>query len=168
MTRDFQRSKVYSSEFVLRDLLAQAKSSQNPIVTVAGITVTLPPEAKFGSLESSQDYGDRVLSHPAVKDCFPWVGSNVGVRRRRGVTKAHYSRMGREIAIPDQVDWAMRELVVLHEIAHHLSPGGHGPEFADAFLTLLGAVMGPEVALVLRVIYDDNGVDVRPRNKVCC
>ena len=165
---DYQRSRVYEAEWMLQALFANAAESGNPVVTVAGITVTLPPEAKFGSIESIQSYVDRVLAHPAVTAQFTWVAPNVSVRRRKGVQKAHYSRCNREIAIPDQVGWAMREVVVLHEIAHHLSWDGHGPQFADAFLTLLDAVMGPEVALVLRILYDDNKVDTRPRNKVCC
>jgi putative metallohydrolase (TIGR04338 family) len=166
VSRDYQQKRVYESEFFLRELFTNAVKSENPVVTIAGITVTLPPEAKFGSVESIRAYVDRVLTHPAVKEAFPWVAPNVAVRRRKGVAKAHYSRLHREIAIPDQVDWAMREVVVLHEVAHHLAPGGHGPAFTDAFLTVLGAVMGPEVALVLRVIYDDNKVDTRPGKRV--
>ena len=158
---DFQRKRVYEAEYVLRGLFTRATASENPVVTVAGITVTLPPEANFGSLESIQAYVDRVLAHPAVLARYPWVeGNRITVRRRRGATKAHYERGPRVIAIPDQVNWAMREVVVLHEIAHHLSWDGHGPGFADAFVTLLDAVMGPEAALMLRIAYDDGGVQV--------
>ena len=54
----------------------------------------------------------------------------------------------------------MRELVVLHEIAHHLSPTepAHGPDFVATFCELAGAVMGPEVGHVLRVVYAKEGV----------
>ena len=47
--------------------------------------------------------------------------------------------------------WALRELVVLHEVAHHLcdSDPPHGPEFVATFCELAAAVMGPEVAHVL-------------------
>ena len=56
--------------------------------------------------------------------------------------------------------WALRELVVLHEIAHHLvdSDPPHGPEFVATFCELAAAVMGPEAAHVLRVVYAREGV----------
>ena len=56
--------------------------------------------------------------------------------------------------------WALRELVVLHEVAHHLSDAvpPHGPEFVATFCELAQAVMGPEVAHVLRVVYAKEGV----------
>jgi putative metallohydrolase (TIGR04338 family) len=55
----------------------------------------------------------------------------------------------------------MRELVVLHELAHHLDSGGgpaHGPAFVATFCELAAAVMGPEVGHVLRVVYSKEGV----------
>ena len=55
----------------------------------------------------------------------------------------------------------MRELVVLHEIAHHLDDGAgaaHGPEFVATFCELAAVVMGPEVGHVLRVVYAKEGV----------
>jgi putative metallohydrolase (TIGR04338 family) len=54
----------------------------------------------------------------------------------------------------------LRELVVLHEIAHHLCrvEPPHGPEFVAAFCELADVVMGPEVAHVLRVVYAKEGV----------
>ena len=58
-------------------------------------------------------------------------------------------------------DWALRELVVLHEIAHHLcGPDGpaHGPRFTATFCALAAAVMGPEAGHVLRVVYAKQGV----------
>ena len=56
--------------------------------------------------------------------------------------------------------WALRELVVLHEFAHHVcrSDPPHGPEFVAAHCELASAVMGPEVAHVLRVVYAKEGV----------
>lgn len=44
--------------------------------------------------------------------------------------------------------------VVLHEIAHHLSPNdaepAHGPGFADRYLSLVTEIIGPEAGFVLR------------------
>ncbi|MBZ4631374.1 TIGR04338 family metallohydrolase [Mycobacterium avium subsp. hominissuis] len=159
--RDVQKCRVYHAEEIMRNMLRNCAESGNPVVTVNGITVTLPPEARFGSLQSVQDYIDRVLAHPAVVARFGPPGP-VTVRARRGTTQAHYEPYGAVMAIPDHGSlWALRETVVLHEIAHHLDTSGgahHGPRFVDTYLTLLEAVIGPEAALVMRVIYADNAV----------
>ena len=48
----------------------------------------------------------------------------------------------------------MRELVVLHELAHHLEPdpaaAAHGPAFVHRYAHLVTEVIGPEVGLLLR------------------
>jgi putative metallohydrolase (TIGR04338 family) len=85
------------------------------------------------------------------------------VRARRGVTAAHYERRDAvaTIAVPDRTSsWALRELVVLHEIAHHLCDAEppHGPRFVATFCELAGVVMGREVEHVLRVVYVKEGV----------
>jgi len=163
--RDSQKSLVYESEFVLRDIYRRAAQSGNPMVEMNGAHVTLPPEARFGNVETIQSYVDRVLQMPSVIEAFG-ESRRVMVRKRKGVTKAHYS-LG-EIAIPDtRSQWALREIVVLHELAHHYSPRGaaHGPEFASTFLTLLELVVGPEAALILRMIFADNGVQIVAKSK---
>ena len=155
--RDTQRGRVYSAQHNLGQIFDNART--NPTFTIEGITVTLPPEGKFASLESIQAYVNRVLRHPAVTAEFPHLdGAKILVRRRKGAKAAHYERATQTIAIPDQVGWAMRELVVLHELAHHLSWDQHGPQFVGAFVALLDAVMGPEVALVARMLFSHNNV----------
>jgi putative metallohydrolase (TIGR04338 family) len=55
----------------------------------------------------------------------------------------------------------MRELVVLHELAHHLCGGdgpAHGPKFVGTFCALAATVMGPEAGHVLRVVYAKEAV----------
>jgi putative metallohydrolase (TIGR04338 family) len=90
--------------------------------------------------------------------------SPLRVRARRAATAAHYeNRDGAgTIAVPDRdtADWAMRELVVLHEVAHHLcrAQQAHGPEFVATICTLTELVMGPELGHVLRVVYAKEGV----------
>ncbi|CKS55431.1 Uncharacterised protein [Mycobacterium tuberculosis] len=90
--------------------------------------------------------------------------SPVRVRARRAATAAHYENHGGTgtIAVPDRhtAGWAMRELVVLHEVAHHLCqvPPPHGPEFVATVCTLTELVMGPEVGHVFRVVYAQEGV----------
>ena len=54
----------------------------------------------------------------------------------------------------------MRELVMLHEIAHHLChvQPPHGSRYVATLCTLAELVMGPELGHVLRVVYAKEGV----------
>jgi putative metallohydrolase (TIGR04338 family) len=155
--RDYQRSKVYAAEDHFGDLLD--RSVENAQIMLAGSTLVLEPEAKFSTPVTVQAYVDRVLSHPAVVARFG--PSRVTVRQRKGVTKTVYAYRLREIAVPDTKS-ALREIVILHELAHHFAGGlaGHGPQFTAAFLELVGAVMGVQAQLALRIVYGDGGVEV--------
>jgi putative metallohydrolase (TIGR04338 family) len=161
VTRDVQRSAVYAAEQFVRTLFDRAAQRGNRVVDFFGTQLTLPPEARFGSVESVRRYVDDVLAMPAVG--ARWQAGPLAVRARRGATAAHYevTGSGAVIAVPErQSTWALRELVVLHEIAHHLSGAvpAHGPEFVGTFSALCEVVMGPEVGHVLRVVYDKEGV----------
>lgn len=146
--RDSQREKVYQAEYRLRDLFETAEAIGNPQVELDGIRLVLPPEARFASVDSVQHYVDRVIGTPG----------KVRVRERRGQAKAHY-QYG-EIAIPVLDRWALREVVVLHEVAHHLSLGhGHDGVFVATLTDLLGRVMGPEVALAYRILCAHEGAE---------
>ena len=154
--RDTQRAKVYAAEEFVRTLFDRAAEHGNHVVEFFGTQLTLPPEGRFATVAAVQRYVDEVLDH---------VGADrpLTVRPRRGATAAHYERTddGATIAVPDRRStWALRELVVLHEIAHHLCDADppHGPEFVATFCELAEAVMGPEVAHVLRVVYAKEGV----------
>jgi putative metallohydrolase (TIGR04338 family) len=161
--RDTQRAKVYAAEEFVRTLFGRAAEHGNRVVEFFGTQLTLPPEGRFASAPSVQRYVDDVLAHPAVLARWPAVGA-LTVRARRGATAAHYERAadhGATIAVPDRHStWALRELVVLHEVAHHLCDAEppHGPEFVTTFCELTELVMGPEVAHVLRVVYAKEGV----------
>lgn len=162
MTRDAQRAKVYAAEGFVRTMFDRAAERGDPVVEFFGTRLTLPPEARFGSVESVQTYVDDVLSHPGVRGRWP-AALPLRVRPRRGATAAHYERAGdaATIAVPeDRSAWALRELVVLHEIAHHLADTDppHGPDFVATFCELAAAVMGAEVAFVLRMVYAREGV----------
>jgi putative metallohydrolase (TIGR04338 family) len=163
VTRDVQRAKVYAAEGFVRTMFDRAAERGDPVVEFFGTRLTLPPEARFGSVQSVQSYVDDVLSHPAVRARWPAVMMSLRVRPRRGATAAHYERAGdaATIAVPeDRSAWALRELVVLHEIAHHLSDAvpAHGPDFVATFCELAATVMGAEVAFVLRMVYAKEGV----------
>ena len=152
MSRDAQKSKVYSAEHFIWKLLDE--SGQFPTAEAFGSTVVLPPELRFGDLAAVQKYVNRVLAMPEVKDRWSRRASlPVVVRERRGNAKAHYEYSRNVIAIPVtsrlRDDWAMREVVVLHEIAHHLSSvPDHGEEFVGILEFLLGLLLGPELGLL--------------------
>jgi putative metallohydrolase (TIGR04338 family) len=160
--RDTQRAKVYAAEEFVRTLFDRAAEHGSNVVEFFGTQLTLPTEARFGSAASVQRYVDDVLAHSAVRARWPAVAVPA-VRTRRGATAAHYEYTdeGATIAVPDRRStWALRELVVLHEMAHHLCDADppHGPEFVATFCELAAAVMGPEVGHVLRVVYAKEGV----------
>lgn len=163
--RDSQRSKVYGAEEFARTLFDRAAEHGSGVIDFFGAALTLPPEARFSSLASVQRYVDQVLALPTVRTAWPDAGV-LSVRPRRGATAAHYEVRDGDgvIAVPAQTTrWALRELVVLHEVAHHLCPvnPAHGPQFAATFCELAAAVMGPEAGHVLRVLYDKHGVRLR-------
>ena len=161
--RDTQRSKVYAAEQFVRTLFDRAGEHGSQAVEFFGTQLTLPPEGRFGSVPAVQRYVDDVLRLPAVRRHWPVVPP-LTVRARRAATAAHYEHRDGTgvIAVPDRgtADWAMRELVVLHEVAHHLSDAQppHGPEFVATMCTLAELVMGPELGHVLRVVYAKEGV----------
>ncbi len=161
--RDVQRAKVYAAEVFVRTVFDRAGETGRRSVEFFGTALTLPPEARFGSVAAVQRYVDDVLTLSTVRARWP-DASALTVRARRGTTAAHYEKLGAAgvIAVPDQrgVDWALRELVVLHEIAHHLcdTRPPHGPEFVATFCELAEMVMGPELGYVLRVVFAKEGV----------
>ncbi len=162
MVRDAQRSKVYAAEQFVRTMFDRATQHHSRAIDFFGTALTLPPEARFASVESVQRYVDQVLAMPAVVRRWGPVPA-LTVRPRRGHTAAHYEsgERGAAIAVPEQTSrWALRELVLLHEIAHHLCPAepAHGAEFTATFTALAEVVMGSEVGHVLRVVYAKEGV----------
>jgi putative metallohydrolase (TIGR04338 family) len=136
----------------------RAAQHSSRVIDFFGAQLTLPPEAKFGSVAAVQRYVDEVTARVGAPP--------VTVRARRGTKAAHYETDGAVIAVPEQdTTWALRELVVLHELAHHLCAEGpnadapaHGPEFVATYCELCASVMGPEVGLVLRMVYAKEGV----------
>jgi len=152
--RDYQRAKVYAAEQALRF----AYDHPADTITIAGVTLSLEPEDRFASLADLRVYVDRVIYHPEVIATFGFAGP-VGVRHRKGAAKAHYQHHDAVIAVPvTGSGWALRELVVLHELAHHLAPGAqHGPEFTAAFVDLVQIIIGPQAALALRLLLHEQG-----------
>lgn len=162
MTRDGNRSKFYETERLIFRLMERPGGGAHT-VELAGTTITVPAEVKFGSVESVQRYVDRVLGADSVAQAFDRAAVPVSVRDRKSSRAAHYTAATAEIAVPAASGnrWAMRELVILHEVAHHLAPSGgpaHGPQFVQTLITLVGLVLGPETALVYRVLLSEAGL----------
>lgn len=163
--RDSQRSRVYDAEKLVRAMFDNVASSSRREVQLHGSTITLPIERRFASVESVQDYVNRVLSLNWVRNTWPKAAVPVTVRSRAGQAAAHYEPETATIAVPPGQPgrgWAMRELVVLHELAHHLAPHSssdspHGPAFLGRLLTLVSELIGAEAAFVLRVTLHDCG-----------
>jgi putative metallohydrolase (TIGR04338 family) len=156
------KQAVYRGEDALERLLDVA-NTENGIKTcrVGTTTLVLPVERKFASLETVRAYVDKVLELVASEP-RDWANNSgpIKVRHRKGDTKATYC-CG-VIAIPSKAGWAMREVTVLHEIAHHLNDsyqdGDHGPKWRYGFIKLLELCIAPEAALALQVLWFAEGV----------
>lgn len=168
--RDSQRQRVYDAEHQVRRQLELAAAGARTI-TVAASTLVLPLEVRFGTLDAAQRYTDAVVATDAFVRRFPRAaGVPLRLRARRGDRHAHYEAPD-TIAVHDAVagsGWALRELVLLHEIAHHAAthdlPAGpaHGPAYTGAVVRLVTDAMGPEVGLLLTTAFAEHGVATTP------
>jgi putative metallohydrolase (TIGR04338 family) len=161
--RDDQRARLYEAEGVLARMID--RRCDFPVVDAFGSRVAVPDDRKFGDIDSVQRYVDAVLSLRWVRRAVPERATlPVRVRARAGATKAEYEFATHTVAVPTHRvggRWAMRELVVLHELAHHLRPdAGHGPEFAAQLLELVEELVGAEAAFLLRSSFLDAGVQI--------
>lgn len=169
--RDTQRAMVYDAEQLVRSVFDRAAEFGQRTVEVHGSRLTLPVERKFASVDSVQQYCDRVLALGWVVASWERAGVPIRVRARAGNIAAHYESGQAVLAVPlhgqtsarGRTAWALRELVVLHELAHHLEPqptavAAHGPEFCARYVDLADGVIGPEAGLLLRLTFHDSGV----------
>ncbi|WP_068068140.1 TIGR04338 family metallohydrolase [Nocardia xishanensis] len=166
--RDTQRANVYDAEQLVRGMFDRADEYGNRTVELYGSHLTLPVERRFASVASVQTYAEKVLALNWVRAQWDRAEAPVRVRSRAGATAAHYEAADAVLAVPLHTGgtaWALRELVVLHELAHHLEPAPgevapHGPEFCTRYLELVDGVIGPEAALVLRTTMLSCGVRI--------
>ncbi|MBC7373039.1 MAG: TIGR04338 family metallohydrolase, partial [Frankiales bacterium] len=136
------------------------------LATIGGSSLLLPSERRLGSLESAADYCERVLALPEVV-AVAGVLTPPALRTRRGARVAHWEPPG-VIALPVPIHgepWALRETVLLHELAHHVAElsglaRGHRPPFPAVMLLLVQAVLGEQAAFALRVDYGGERVQV--------
>ncbi|MEV0028930.1 TIGR04338 family metallohydrolase [Nocardia sp. NPDC050793] len=166
--RDTQRAKVYDAEQLVRGMFERADEYGNRTVELYGSHITLPVERRFASVASVQTYAEKVLALNWVRAQWDRAEVPVRVRSRAGATAAHYEAADAVLAVPLHTGgtaWALRELVVLHELAHHLEPepgevAPHGPGFCTRYLELVDGIIGPEAALVLRTTMLSCGVRI--------
>lgn len=140
---DRHRQAVYRAEDQWSSLIDRGGT-----VDFFGSTLQAPVQLRFGRLEEVTTYVDRA--------CTDYGITAPTVRHRKGGTRAHYE--AGVIAIPTNEPWAMRESVVLHEIAHHVcvsSAGSteHDEHFTSAMLDLVRTRLGFEAELLLRTGY---------------
>lgn len=155
MSRDNDKSLVYEAEFAVRDL-----TERGGTIEVHGNRMTAPIERRFSNISTVQDYVNKVLALNWVKAAWPNAGP-IEVVYRKGDKFATYG--GGRIKINDSREgmWALREIVVLHEMAHHFARGdAHGVKFRQAFLTLIEEIIGAEIAWLLRIEYAERGLSV--------
>ncbi len=146
--RDVERGAVYEAEDRLARWFALGR------VRAFGSPWVLETQARFGSVPEVQRYVDAVLGHLGVQ-------RPVTIRERRGATRAHYEPDGVIALPPERIggQWALQEVVVLHELAHHLAPGQlHGPGFRAAMLRLLRARGHDVAAHLLSIAYVEAGL----------
>lgn len=163
-----QRQRLYDAEHQVRRQLEFAAAGART-VTVAASTLVLPLEVRFGSLQAAQGYLDAVRGTGAFTQCFPRAAAApLRLRPRRGDRSAHYEAPG-TIALhePERgTGWSLRELVVLHELAHHAAhhdlpaEAPHGRHYAGAFARIVADTMGPETGLLLTAAFADHDVAV--------
>ncbi len=128
-----------------------------------GSKFDLQAQRRFGDIDSIRQYIDRVLNFPRIVAGYPDAGP-VGLRERAGQRGAHYELATKTIAIPMGTQWAARESVILHEVAHHLtfsidaSADLHGATFRQVMCGLVEEILGAEAALLLRAGYEEAGL----------
>lgn len=125
-------------------------------VRLAGMTWMPEPDPLFRDVQEVTRFSERACDRLGVP--------RVSVRARKGPRQAHYSPALMEIAVPTaQVGgaWALRGLVVVHELAHHLvtvggvrEGGPHGATFRTRLMHALDVLGYPVQARLLRLALE--------------
>lgn len=167
MSTDIQKQNVYDAEHAYIIYMDMAADSDSGMVQakIAGSTMTVSMDRKFSDLEAVQRYVDTLTSSAYVMSKFPSLaGVNIVVDPRLS-SRSYYQSIGHKITLAGAKKsgrWAMREFVVLHELAHAATRniGGHGPEFVAAFVELVECAISPEVAYALKMSMYEAGCKI--------
>ncbi len=152
---DSRRSAVYAAEDQVSSLLERGGR-----LDFHGSILDLPRQRELVDLGDVERYLAGIRTQPWGAGHTP----TPRVRRRRGVSRAHWQAPD-TIALPTETRWALQEMVVLHEYAHHVTwhdhrAADHGPVFQDTMTELVCQALAPSVGLVLRAAY--HGAGARP------
>lgn len=160
-----RKNPVYRAEQMFEQWIS-AVTPDSPTVNCLGDTYQPEAEVRFTDPDAVQRYVDRVLEHLRQKGCN-YGGreqTDVAVRPRRGEARATYEYLTRTISIPGRdvgtrSGWALREAVVLHELAHHLAGvNGHGRAFRDTLVRLWEDIGSPVNAHLLAGAFAEEGL----------
>lgn len=120
---------------------------------IGGVTFLPEPDPLFRNVAEVARFAERACDRLGVP--------RVDVRSRRGWREAHYAPLLMEIAVPAAERggaWALRGLVVVHELAHHLvavggvqEGGPHGATFRTRMMHALELLGYPVQARLLRL-----------------
>jgi len=127
---------------------------------------------EFDSLAEIQVWVDKIVASRWWKNRSPF--KYVRIMSGQVNALAAWSRpRGKRLYVPTLKlpKWARRELVILHELCHHMtdpSPhhrryADHGPEFCKNLLALVKRWMGQDAATDLRASFKTSGVKIRSR-----
>lgn len=145
---------VYRAEWRFADLL----DTPADLITVFGTTMPRPIEARFSPEypEHLQLYIDTLLRTPAFIDRYPHMkGRRIDVVVSKRLKAKAYAE-GSTINMP-WAKWAWRESVLLHELAHVVTPeGGHGARFCSNLTWLVSTYMGQQAGWLLSALLYDN------------
>ncbi len=147
--RDTGQSAVYRSEDIVAAIIEDGGT-----VTLFGQFFDLPNGQRlFGRVEDIERYLDALWEMSWVRE---FGVERPRLRTRKGDRKAVYHSRDHTIAIPES-DWALTEMVVLHEVAHSLTKGdGHGPHFRRVYAFLTSRAMHPVMGMLLNYHFDQD------------
>lgn len=151
-TRDSQKSKLYKAEAALNPWRGPHHQ-----ILLKDLRTSSGTHGKYSSIEGCQEYVDNLTQQR-------WFQSRWGQRRIEVRNKAYGAASGytnSHICLPP---WSRIERVILHEVAHTLTPrhhAAHGPEFAAVFITLVDNHMGRHIGTALRKSFTANRVKYR-------
>lgn len=150
--------RVFGSDFLPEP---EVRFSDVPDVTRYVARVLEHLRASVGATGTAADSSGRADGPGTTDDALvARLAAPVRVRVRRGSAGAHYEPG--VIAMPPRDKggaWALRETVVLHELAHHLAPeAGHGPAFVARLLWLYEQTGHPVLARMAQAAFDQAGM----------
>ncbi len=139
------------------------------------ITYTPEPEPRFSRPAEVTRFVDLVLAR--LQQQARDYGSRYRGREQRAVEVLAHTGWKKATYRDDRIylptrerggAWALRALVILHELAHHLNTGvdgaiidAHGEGFRSTFVRLLEDLGWTETAAMLREAYEQVGLDRR-------